>query len=110
MHIEKYRLTMEIVEISKALANDTRVNILQWLKNPDESFKEFYQDEDFNETGVCVSLIKEKCGLCQSTVSQYLSTLQKVDFLTIKRIGQWTYYKRNEKTIEDFQNSLDKMI
>lgn len=29
---------MDILEIAKALSNETRINILQWLKDPYENF------------------------------------------------------------------------
>ena len=48
------------------------------------------------EHGVCVGQIQLKAGLTQSTVSEYLSTLQRVGLIKATRTGQWTYYKRNE--------------
>ena len=54
---------------------------------------------DVREVGVCVSHIQERAGLSQSTTSQYLSILQKAGLVTATRIGQWTYYKRNEQNI-----------
>ncbi|WP_430185754.1 ArsR/SmtB family transcription factor [Paenibacillus lautus] len=44
-------------------------------------------------------LLQEGVGLSQSTVSDYLATLQRVGLVEVRRIGQWTYYKRNEATI-----------
>ena len=29
---------MDLIEICKALSNETRLNILKWLKNPQENF------------------------------------------------------------------------
>ncbi|MCZ8488782.1 helix-turn-helix domain-containing protein [Vibrio lentus] len=42
----------------------------------------------------------------QSTVSSYLSNLQRAKLVTSKRIGSWTYYKRNDKYIEKFLKAL----
>ncbi|WP_441973683.1 ArsR/SmtB family transcription factor [Paenibacillus sp. 2KB_20] len=44
-------------------------------------------------------LLQDGVGLSQSTVSDYLATLQRVGLVEVRRIGQWTYYKRNEATI-----------
>jgi DNA-binding transcriptional ArsR family regulator len=47
-------------------------------------------------------------GLSQSTVSGYLATLQRVGLVEVRRIGQWTYYKRNEATISALAEIIGK--
>lgn len=90
---------MDLLEIFKALSNKTRLQILKGLKDPEKHFPP--QDEgDVNIVGVCVSSIQEGIGLSQSTVSDYLATLQRAGLVEARRIGQWTYYKRNEKAIK----------
>ena len=90
---------MELLVIFKALSNRTRLEILKGLKDPAKHFPA--QDEgDVNEVGVCVSSIQEGVGLSQSTVSDYLATLQRAGLVEVRRIGQWTYYKRNEANIQ----------
>jgi len=86
---------MDQVEIFKALSNKTRLQILNWLKEPEVSFPE-QLDNGFAD-GVCVGQIQKKAGLTQSTVSDYLSTLQRAGLVKSTRVGQWTYYKRNEE-------------
>jgi len=86
---------MDQVEIFKALSNKTRLQILNWLKDPEHNFPEqaVYGFAD----GICVGQIQLKAGLTQSTVSEYLSVLQRAGLITSTRKGQWTYYKRNEE-------------
>lgn len=96
------------VEIFKALSNQTRVNILQMLKNPETNFSteaHVIKEGEF-EGGVCVSDIHKKSGVSQSTTSQYLSILLQSGLLEMKRIGQWTYYRRNEETIKQFEHYI----
>ena len=89
---------MDLLEIFKALSNRTRLDILRRLKDPVNGFPP--QDEgDVHTVGVCVSSIQEGVGLSQSTVSDYLATLQRAGLIEVRRIGQWTYYKRNEEAI-----------
>ena len=91
--------------VLKALTNETRLKILGWLKDPKRNFG--YQEVgDFQEDGVCVSLIQKKCGLSQSTVSSYLALLTRAGVVKSKRMGQWTYYRRNEDAIRKFANEL----
>lgn len=100
---------MELLEIFKALSNRTRLDILKGLKDPVNSFPA--QDEgDVHTVGVCVSSIQEGVGLSQSTVSDYLATLQRAGLVEVRRIGQWTYYKRNEAAISDLAEIIGKEL
>ncbi len=96
---------MEPIEIFKALSNETRINILRWLKEPEENFPP--QGTSLSEPvdlkgGVCVTSIQEKAGVSQSAVSNYLDIMQRCGLLTSERHGKWTYYRRNEETIKEF--------
>lgn len=95
--------------IIKALANDARMQILIWLKNPQKHFPKAVA-ADTLKLGVCCGLIQEKIGLSQSTVSNYLSILERAGLLIATRDKQWTYYKRNGKTIANFIKSLTNDI
>lgn len=90
---------MDQVEIFKALSNKTRLQILNWLKEPGQNFPE-QPNADFENVGVCVGQIQIKAGLSQSTISEYLSILQRADLVSATRVGQWTYYKRNPEGLE----------
>lgn len=98
---------MDLLEIFKALSNRTRLEILKRLKDPAMNFPP--QDEgDVHTVGVCVGSIQEGVGLSQSTVSNYLATLQRAGLVEVQRIGQWTYYKRNEETISTLAELIGK--
>lgn len=98
---------MDLLDIFKALSNRTRLDILKRLKDPANSFPP--QDEgDVHTVGVCVSSIQEGVGLSQSTVSDYLATLQRAGLVDVQRIGQWTYYKRNEEAISALAELIGK--
>ncbi|TSD90268.1 winged helix-turn-helix transcriptional regulator [Mycobacterium sp. KBS0706] len=89
---------MDALTAFKALANPVRLKILAGLKEPARHFPP--QDEgDVEIDGVCVSSIQEGIGLSQSTTSDYLGILHKAGLVTVKRRGQWTYYKRDEDSI-----------
>ena len=92
----------QLTDICKALSNETRLNILQWMKTPEENFpKRGCASEDEAELAgaVCVCAICEKAGISQSTASQYLETMERAGLLTLLRRGKWTYYRRNEATL-----------
>ncbi|WP_158799724.1 helix-turn-helix transcriptional regulator [Pedobacter sp. L105] len=99
---------MDQVEVFKALSNKTRLLILQWLKDPELHFPD--QGRCVLEVGVCVGEIQRKVNLTQSTVSEYLSLLQRTGLIESTRIGQWTYYKRNEEAFRELKNLIDKEL
>lgn len=82
--------------------------MLEWLKEPQINFPE--QEASGFEHGVCVGQIQAKSGLTQSTVSEYLSILQRAGFIESTRVGQWTYYKRNEKAFEELSKIVGSNI
>ncbi|MFF2090900.1 ArsR/SmtB family transcription factor [Paenibacillus sp. NPDC058174] len=91
---------MEPIELFKALANESRLQILQWLKEPDHYFKP-HEGIDMKKIGVCVGQVTEKLNMTQSTASQYLTILQRAGLITSERIGKYTYYKRDEEKIRE---------
>jgi len=99
---------MNEIKILKVLANETRRQILVWLKDPKRYFPKAQCDVE--RDGVCCGLIQEKAGLSQSTISHYLSLLEKAGLLVASRSGQWTYYKRNEKMIAEFVSRFMKNL
>lgn len=92
---------MELLEVIKSLSNETRLNILKWLKDPFAHFPEEELSEETTELGVCVSDIAKKAGMSVPTVSDYLKTMSVADVLIATRRGQWTYYKRNEQLLQE---------
>ncbi|MBM9502533.1 helix-turn-helix transcriptional regulator [Leptospira sp. 201903071] len=100
---------MDILKVTKAIGNETRLSILEWLKDPESNFGK-QEIGDFKKDGVCVTLIQEKTELGQSTISHYLSLLLGANLLKSKRIGQWTFYSRNEETIKEYLNFLKRKI
>jgi ArsR family transcriptional regulator len=94
----------ELVTLFKALSNPTRLRILGWLREPAAHFAP--QDEPLEKVGVCVKQIQEKAGVSQSTASQFMATLQRAGLVTSQRIGQWTYYRRNDARIAELPQRL----
>jgi DNA-binding transcriptional ArsR family regulator len=86
------------VMVVKALANDKRLQILHWLKEPREHFPP-QVDGDLARDGVCGVFIAEKLGVSQPTASEHLRVLTHAGLVRAKRIKQWTFYKRDEKQI-----------
>jgi DNA-binding transcriptional ArsR family regulator len=89
----------------RAISSQKRLAILQWLKNPRRHFRpQVYGD--LVKDGVCGLFIAEKLGVTQPTASQHLALLTQAGLVTPKRIGQWTFYRRNEREIRKLKRGL----
>jgi len=95
-------------EIIRALANDKRLQILEWLKSPRKHFPP-QVDGDLVEDGVCSVFIADKLGISQPTASEHLRILTQADLVIPTRIKQWIFYKRNEERIRQFKAELSAL-
>ena len=93
----------------KAVANDKRLQILTWLKDPIAHFRPQI-DGDLVKDGVCGVFITEKLGVSQPTASEHLRILSDAGFLTSKKFKQWIFYQRDDKAISAFTTLLRKEI
>ncbi|MBI3490753.1 MAG: helix-turn-helix transcriptional regulator [Acidobacteria bacterium] len=89
----------------KALANDRRLDILNWLKKPRAHFPP-QTDGDLVRDGVCSVFIAHKLGVSQPTASEHLRILSHAGLLRAKRMKQWTFYTRDEKKIAEIKRAL----
>jgi ArsR family transcriptional regulator len=92
-------------EVFSALACVKRLEILELLKDPKGHFAP-QRGGDLVKDGVCVIDIAEKIDVAQPTATSHLQTLARAGFLTSKRVGQWTFYKRDETAIRALKREI----
>ncbi|MEV4353666.1 ArsR/SmtB family transcription factor [Nonomuraea sp. NPDC004186] len=86
------------VDLVKALANDKRLLILDWLRDPERHFPP-QRDGDLVRDGVCSLFIAEKLGVSQPTCGEHLKVLAKAGLIRGRKIKQWVFYQRDEDRI-----------
>ena len=91
--------------VLKALANERRLQILEWLRDPRAHFRP-QVDGDLVKDGVCGVLIAEKIGVSPPSLSEHMSILTAAGLVRAKRIKGWTMYKRDEKAISAAKKSI----
>lgn len=96
----------DLIEMFKALGNPARLQILRWLKDPEANFAEYEPIADRASVGVCVTHIQAKAGLAQSTVSSYMSALERAGLVRSSRVGKWTHYRRDEDRLAELARSI----
>ena len=95
---------MDPQRILKALSNPHRLDIILWLKHPEQEFGvqvHFKTLIDFPNS-VSVKSIQKRCGVSQSSVSTFMTMLERADLVESRKIDQYTYYRRNETVIRQF--------
>ena len=100
---------MNIAMALRALANERRLQILEWLREPRKHFRE-QVDGDLVEDGVCGLLIAEKLGVSAPTVSEHMRVLTAAKLVRVKRIKQWTMYRRNETAIVAVKRAIEEKV
>lgn len=90
-----------------AISHVTRRNILRWLKEPLVHFPNQVHVQDL---GVCMGEITRQCALSQSTVSHHLAQLRKAGLLTMRQVGTFRFFKRNEQSIEQLRSALSEYL
>ncbi|WP_029618739.1 ArsR/SmtB family transcription factor [Pseudorhizobium marinum] len=94
-------------EVLKALSHPARVEFLEWMREPEAHFSSQAHPLDM---GICANQFEKRCGLSQSTVSAHLATLEKAGLVEINRVGQWSFYRRNETAIKMFLDELKNTL
>lgn len=100
---------MKIAIALRALANERRLQILEWLREPRKHFRA-QVDGDLVEDGVCGLLIAEKLGVSAPTVSEHMRVLIAAKLVRAKRIKQWTMYRRNEAAIASVKRAIEEKV
>jgi DNA-binding transcriptional ArsR family regulator len=93
---------VDVVEGLKALSSDRRLQVLEWLRDPRAHFPP-QRDGDLVDDGVCSVFVAEKLGVSQPTTTAHLQSLRRAGFVTAKRVGKWTFYKRDERALARFK-------
>jgi len=98
-----------ILRVLKALASETRLTILEWLKDPVAHFPP-QVDGDLVQDGVCADFIREKLGIAAATASRHLTLLTDVGLLSATRKKGWTFYRRNEQAVQSFIQQIQSHL
>ncbi|MGE5829201.1 MAG: ArsR/SmtB family transcription factor [Micromonosporaceae bacterium] len=92
-------------DLLRALANEKRLAILDWLRDPTAHFPP-QRDGDLVRDGVCSVFIADKLGVSQPTCGEHLKVLSRAGLIRGKKIKQWVFYQRDEQRIAQARQLL----
>ena len=84
----------KIARIFKVLSVDTRVRILQILK----------------EKVLCVSALASRLEVSSAAVSQHLRILRDADLVVSEKRGYYVHYKVNDETLEEWRRIAEDLL
>jgi DNA-binding transcriptional ArsR family regulator len=58
------------------------------------------------DVGLCASDIEVRVHLSQPTISHHMAVLTKAGLVEATKLGQWMWYRRNEKALREFARRL----
>ena len=85
---------MKIARIFKALSVDTRVRILQLLK----------------ERVLCVGALAARLDVSSAAVSQHLRILRNADLVVPEKRANYVHYRVNTETLEAWRQVADDLL
>jgi DNA-binding transcriptional ArsR family regulator len=100
---------MSVVPALRALSNQRRLQILEWLKDPTAHFPP-QVDGDLVKDGVCGLLLARKLRVSQPTLSEHMRILAQAGLVRGKRIKQWTFYRRDERRIRELKRAIAAQV
>ncbi|MCY6370197.1 ArsR/SmtB family transcription factor [Clostridium ganghwense] len=77
---------MKIVQIMKVLSDETRIRILNLLRNEK----------------LCVCEIEHVLNITQSNASRHLNKLKREEIIKSEKIAQWVYHEINKDTLAKY--------
>ena len=95
--------------VMAALASPKRLQVLEWLREPRAHFPP-QRDGDLVDDGVCVLFIANKLGVAQPTATAHMQALARAGLVTSKRLGQWTFYKRDEAALAALKQKITEEL
>jgi ArsR family transcriptional regulator len=81
----------------RALADPTRLRILELLKKPGCCSAQV----DDRRGGMCVCDLTGPLGLTQPTITHHLKVLREAGLIECHKIGPWLFCRRNEKALRE---------
>lgn len=83
-----------LAKVFKALSVETRVRIVQLLK----------------ERALCVNALARRLGVTPAAVSQHLRILRDVGAVTAEKRGYYVHYRVNEKTLAAWRRLSERLL
>lgn len=97
----------DLVTVFKALADPTRLKILELLRSRGKSSCGLIAAD---ERGLCACDIEQAVGLSQAAVSHHMDLLRRSGLIEAEKRGRWMFYRRNETAVAGLAEAVSKAV
>jgi DNA-binding transcriptional ArsR family regulator len=102
-------VVMSAPEFLRALANEKRLLVLEWLLDPTANFPP-QVDGDLVEDGVCLGAIVRKLGVSQPTGTAHMKVLTEARLVEAKQIKTWVFFRPHREAIAEALKDLQDRL
>ena len=100
---------MQLIHGLRALANPTRLRVLELLKDP--SAFEGPRTADGRALGVTAKALLAHLRCSQPSLNEQMEVLIRIGLVESRRVGRWVVYTRDEERIRQLkQTILDQLL
>jgi ArsR family transcriptional regulator len=100
---------MQLVKGLRALANPTRLRVLELLKNPDAF--DGPRRADGRAHGVTAKSLLKHLRCTQPSLNEHMGILIGIGLVESRKIGRWVVYTRDEERIRQLkQTIIDELL
>jgi len=94
-----------------AVANDQLTNVLRALADPTRRrilalLKQRGCCSIGKDVGLCACDIEAQIKLSQPTISHHMAVLKEAGLVESEKIGQWMWYRRNQRALGELARAL----
>jgi ArsR family transcriptional regulator len=101
------RRSATYLPVFKALADPTRLRILEMLKSRGKSSCALVGRD---EKGLCAFDVGEQAGLSQSVVAHHMAILVSAGLVRANKRSRFVFYSRNEQVIAEAGDAIARLI
>jgi ArsR family transcriptional regulator len=100
---------MVLMDGLKAIANPTRLRVLELLRDP-AKFKG-PRGPDGRPLGVTAKALLPYVGITQASLNEQVAILTRNGLVESRRVGRWVVYRRDEERIRQLkQTIIDELL
>jgi DNA-binding transcriptional ArsR family regulator len=100
---------MQLIQGLKALANPTRLRVLELLRDPAQFAGP--RDKAGKPLGVTATALLKNLRIAQPSLNEQMAVLIGLGLVESRRVGRWVVYTRDEERIRQLkQTIIDQLL
>ena len=99
---------MHLIQGLKALANPTRLRVLELLRDP--SAFDGPRDREGRALGVTAKALLKQLRCAQPSLNEQMAVLIGLGLVESRKVGRWVVYTRDEERIRQLKQTINDQL